>query len=132
MKRDTASGIVGRIKSTYGRLDIVVNNAGLNIAGRSWPQLKPEGVDELIHGNLSSALYCVTAALPLMRAQRDGLFIHTSSMAGRLISPLSGSGYTASKHGVVAMSHSLNMEGRVRKWHSLHGCMSRRSCNPDP
>ncbi len=122
MKRDTASGIVGRIKAAYGRLDIVVNNAGLNIAERSWQQLKPEGVDELIHGNLSSAFYCVTAALPLMREQRDGLFIHTSSMAGRFVSPLSGPGYTASKHGVVAMSHSLNMEECVNGIRSTVVC----------
>ena len=45
-----------------------------------------------------------------MRANKGGLMIHTASMAGRFVSPLSGAGYTASKHGVVAMSHSINME----------------------
>ena len=72
--------------------------------------LDVDGVDELVRGNLSSAMYCVAVALPLMRAQKDGVLIHTSSMAGRVISPLSGAGYTAAKHGVVAMSHTLNME----------------------
>jgi NADP-dependent 3-hydroxy acid dehydrogenase YdfG len=110
MLRDTAGRIVAAIQARHGRLDILVNNAGLNIGERNWRQLKPEGVDELIHGNLSSAFYCVTAVLPMMRAQKDGLLIHTASMAGRFISPLSGPGYTASKHGVVAMSHSINME----------------------
>jgi NADP-dependent 3-hydroxy acid dehydrogenase YdfG len=106
----TAGEIVARIKAAHGRLDILVNNAGVNIGPRSWRDLKPDGVDQLIHGNLSSAFYCVTAVLPLMRAQKDGLLIHTSSMSGRFITPLSGPGYTAAKHGVVAMSHSLNME----------------------
>lgn len=96
--------------AAYGRLDILVNNAGLNIVERSWAQLTPAGIDELLHGNLSTALYCVTVALPFMRAQRDGLLIHTASMAGRFIGGLSGPIYTAAKHGVVAMSHSINME----------------------
>jgi NADP-dependent 3-hydroxy acid dehydrogenase YdfG len=109
-KPDTAAGIVSRITAAYGRVDILVNNAGLNIAARSWRDLKPEGIDEVIHGNLSSAFYCVAAVLPVMRTRRSGLLIHTSSMSGRFISPLSGPGYTAAKHGVVAMSHSLNME----------------------
>ena len=77
---------------------------------RTWRELKPSSIDELIHGNLSSAFYCVAAALPMMRAQKDGIIIHTASMAGRFVSPLSGAGYTAAKHGVVAMSHSINME----------------------
>ena len=45
-----------------------------------------------------------------MRAQGGGLMIHTASMAGRNIGPMSGPGYIAAKHGVVAMSHSINME----------------------
>jgi NADP-dependent 3-hydroxy acid dehydrogenase YdfG len=98
------------IQEKLGRLDVMVNNAGLNITERRWSNLSPEGVKELIEGNLTSAFHGVIAALPIMRAQKDGLFIHTASMAGRFVSPLSGAGYTASKHGVVAMSHSLNME----------------------
>jgi NADP-dependent 3-hydroxy acid dehydrogenase YdfG len=98
------------IGNRFGRLDILVNNAGLNITPRRWAVLTPEGVDELVRGNLSSAFYCVTVALPFMRAQRDGVLIHTASMAGRNVSPLSGPGYTAAKHGVVAMSHTINLE----------------------
>lgn len=98
------------IRAKLGRLDVMVNNAGLNITERRWSNLTAEGVKELVEGNLTSAFHGVLAALPIMRAQQDGLFIHTASMAGRFVSPLSGAGYTASKHGVVAMSHSLNME----------------------
>jgi NADP-dependent 3-hydroxy acid dehydrogenase YdfG len=98
------------IRGRFGRLDILVNNAGLNITPRRWSVLSPEGVDELIRGNLASAFYCVTVALPFMRERKDGVLIHTASMAGRLVSPMSGPGYTAAKHGVVAMSHSINAE----------------------
>ncbi len=46
----------------------------------------------------------------MMRAQKDGVLIHTASIAGRYISSLPGAAYTATKHGVVAMSHSINMQ----------------------
>ncbi len=98
------------IGATLGRLDILVNNAGLNITERHWAQLTTDGIDTLVGGNLTAALYCVTVALPLMRAQKDGLIIHTASMAGRFIGGFSGPIYTAAKHGVVAASHSINME----------------------
>jgi NADP-dependent 3-hydroxy acid dehydrogenase YdfG len=101
------------IGQRFGRLDVLVNNAGLNITPRRWSVLTTEGIDELVRGNLSSAMYCVVVALPFMRAQGDGVLIHTSSMAGRNVSPLSGAGYTAAKHGVVAMSHTINMEEGV-------------------
>ncbi|MBY0337456.1 MAG: SDR family oxidoreductase [Acetobacteraceae bacterium] len=116
--RQAADAIVGQ----HGRLDILVNNAGTNIVERDWKRLKPEGVDTLIHGNLSSAFYCTTAVLPQMRAQGGGLIIHTSSMAGRFVSPLSGPGYTAAKHGVVAMSHSINQQECVNNIRSCCIC----------
>jgi NADP-dependent 3-hydroxy acid dehydrogenase YdfG len=97
------------IKDTFGRLDILVNNAGLNILDRHWDKLTPEGIDTMVHGNLSQALYCVTVALPFMRAQQDGVLIHTASMAGRFIGGFSGPIYGAAKHGIVAMSHTINM-----------------------
>jgi NADP-dependent 3-hydroxy acid dehydrogenase YdfG len=98
------------IRSAHGRLDIVVNNAGMNIADRAWNRLKPGGADAVIQGNLTSAFYVVQAALPMMRAQKDGVIIHTASWAGRFIGPVSGPAYTASKHGMVAMSHTINLE----------------------
>jgi len=107
----TAVKAVGAfLADKFGRLDILVNNAGLNIQPRRWAVLDTDGVDELVRGNLASAFYAVTVALPLMRPQKDGVLIHTASMAGRNISMLSGAGYTAAKHGVVAMSHTINME----------------------
>ncbi len=102
---------VGRfIKERFNRLDILVNNAGVNIVDRHWDKLTPDGIDTLIQGNLVGALYCVTVALPFMRAQQDGLIIHTASMAGRFIGGVSGPIYVTAKHGIVAMSHGLNMQ----------------------
>ncbi len=110
------------LRQRFGRLDILVNNAGLNIQDRQWARLTPAGAEELIRGNLASAFFCVTAALPLMRPQGDGVLIHTASMAGRNISLLSGPGYTAAKHGMVAMSHTINMEECVNGIRSCVVC----------
>jgi NADP-dependent 3-hydroxy acid dehydrogenase YdfG len=102
--------IAESIRERFARLDILVNNAGNNVKERSWKELTPERIDTVIDANLSSAFYCAWAALPMMREQKDGVLIHTASWAGRYVSVLSGPGYTAAKHGVVAMSHELNME----------------------
>ena len=110
MDSATPQRIADWIVATLGRIDILANNAGLNIKDRHWDKLTPAGIDTLVHGNLSSALYCVAAVLPTMRKQQDGVIVHTASMAGRFIGGLSGPIYTAAKHGVVAMSHTINME----------------------
>ena len=102
--------VADTIRAEFGRLDIAVNNAGMNVPERAWNKLKPEGADAVITGNLTSAFYVVQAALPIMRAQKDGVIIHTASWAGRFIGPVSGPAYTAAKHGMVAMSHTLNLE----------------------
>jgi NADP-dependent 3-hydroxy acid dehydrogenase YdfG len=75
--------VVDGIRAEQDRLDILVNNAGINIPNRSWQQLKAEGIDTIIQGNLTSAFYVVQAVLPMMRAQGGGVMIHTSSWAGR-------------------------------------------------
>jgi NADP-dependent 3-hydroxy acid dehydrogenase YdfG len=110
----TNAAAVGKIaegiRAELGRLDILVNNAGSNIPDRSWQRLKPEGIDKVIQGNLSSAFYVAQAVLPIMRTQKGGQLIHTASWAGRWIGPVSGPAYTAAKHGMVAMSHTINLE----------------------
>src|SRR5207248_1361632 len=79
MDAKQVEGIGKFISDTFGRLDILVNNAGLNILDRHWDKLTPDGIDQLVNGNLTQALYCVTVALPFMRERKDGLLIHTAS-----------------------------------------------------
>jgi len=121
-KAEVVEGIARAIAGELGRLDVVVNNAGANIPDRAWQKLTPAGIDTVIAGNLTSAFYVVQAALPIMRRQRDGLFVHTASWAGRFIGPVSGPAYTAAKHGMVAMSHTINLEECV------HGIRSSVVC----
>jgi NADP-dependent 3-hydroxy acid dehydrogenase YdfG len=117
-----AQRIAETIRERYGRLDILVNNAGVNITKRAWHELDASGVDQVLDGNLSNAFYCVLAALPIMRAQKDGVLIHTASMAGRWVGSLSGATYTAAKHAVIAMSHSINCEECVNGIRSTVVC----------
>ncbi len=109
-REETAAKIAGEISATFGRLDVLVNNAGGNVTERSWSKLTPERVKTVLDANLNSAFYCSVAALGIMRPQKDGLLIHTSSWAGRWVGLVSGPSYVAAKHGVVAMSHAINME----------------------
>ncbi|MGE0224844.1 MAG: SDR family oxidoreductase [Acetobacteraceae bacterium] len=107
---DQVRGVGDFIRAEIGRLDILVNNAGVNILDRNWDKLTPESIHYMVSGNLIAPMYCVTVALPFMRAQQDGVLIHTASMSGRFIGGVSGPIYTSAKHGIVAMSHGLNMQ----------------------
>jgi NADP-dependent 3-hydroxy acid dehydrogenase YdfG len=102
--------ICEEIAKQYGRLDVLVNNAGINIVERKWHELKAEAVDRLLATNLSSAFYCVIAALPYMRMRKDGILIHIGSRAGRVWDGPSGASYITSKAALAAMSHSINRE----------------------
>ena len=55
-------------------------------------------------------MYCMRAALPAMRAQKDGVIINVASWAGRHVSKMTGPAYTATKHAVLALTHSFNMD----------------------
>ena len=109
-EQEAADRIVKTVAKEFGRLDILVNNAGANVLERSWPKLTPERIKFVLDANLNSAFYCSVAALGLMRTQKDGLLIHTSSWAGRFAGIVSGPAYVAAKHAVVAMSYTINME----------------------
>jgi NADP-dependent 3-hydroxy acid dehydrogenase YdfG len=100
----------GQILAKYGRIDLLVNSAGINIPKRSWADLELEGWDRLVEINLNGVLYCMRAVLPAMRAQKDGCIINVASWAGRHVSKMPGPAYTTTKHAVLALTHSFNMD----------------------
>lgn len=107
---EAAAAVAEIIGARYGRLGVLVNNAGVNTLERHLPELTADDWTRIVDVNLNGAFYCARAALPMMRAQGDGLIINVSSWAGRFNSYLSGPAYNASKHGMLALNASLNME----------------------
>lgn len=105
----TASAILER----HGRIDILVNSAGVNTPKRFWHDQTPEGWDQVIRINLDGTFYCCKAVLGAMRNQREGLIINISSWAGIYNSSLVGPAYNGSKHAVVSVTETLNMEEGV-------------------
>jgi NADP-dependent 3-hydroxy acid dehydrogenase YdfG len=100
----------GQISAKYGRIDLLVNSAGINVPKRSWADMELEGWDRLVEINLNGVLYCMRAVLPAMRAQKDGCIINVASWAGRHVSKMPGPAYTTTKHAVLALTHSFNMD----------------------
>lgn len=113
---EAAAGILDR----HGRIDILVNSAGMNLPNRFWKNLTADSFERIVAVNLNGALYCTHAVLPAMRARKDGLVINVSSWAGRFESYLTGPAYNASKHGMVALTMSLNDEECVN---GIRGCV---------
>jgi NADP-dependent 3-hydroxy acid dehydrogenase YdfG len=101
---------VARAAAKIGRVDILVNSAGINSPRRNFHNVSLESWDQIVAINLSGMFYCVHAVLPGMRSRKDGLIINVSSWAGRYASTLTGPGYNATKHAVVALTESINME----------------------
>ena len=99
-----------RITDWHGGLHVLCNNAGLNIPNRRWAELDWPSWDSVIDVNLKGSLNVIAAALPVMRRQKSGVMIHTSSWAGRFHAPDGGVIYGASKHAVTNLSASLNAE----------------------
>ena len=98
------------ILKRHGRVEILVNSAGMNVPNRFFKNLTPESFDSVISANLQGSLNTIAAVLPSMRERKDGLVINISSWAGRFAHLLTGPAYNAAKHGVVAMTLTLNME----------------------
>ncbi len=101
---------VAKVAAQIGRVDILVNSAGINSPRRNFHNVSLESWDQIVAVNLSGMFYCVHAVLPGMRSRKDGLIINVSSWAGRYASTLTGPGYNATKHAVVALTESINME----------------------
>lgn len=110
---------LAKVEATIGGPDILVNNAGTNLPKRYLHQLTPEAIRALVDGNLTAPFFTSVAVLPGMRKRGVGHIIQIASMAGKNISFLSGPGYTAAKHGFVALSQSINQENGI---HNIRSC----------
>jgi NADP-dependent 3-hydroxy acid dehydrogenase YdfG len=104
--QDVAQSILAR----HGKVDILVNSAGLNHPQRFWRNQTIASWDQVIRVNLDGTFYCTHAVLPSMRTRKDGLVINISSWAGKYTLAMAGAAYNGSKHAVVALTETINME----------------------
>ena len=91
---------------TYGRLDIVINNAGLMDNMDPVGEMDDETWNQLIDVNLTGPMRLFRAAIPIFLAQGKGVFVTTASIGG-LFGCRAGAAYTASKHGVIGLAKNV-------------------------
>ena len=104
--------LVDTAAKTFGRLDVLVNNAGVN-ADKLILRMQEADFDKVIDTNLKGAFFCSKAACKLMMRQRYGRIINLSSVVG-LHGNAGQSNYAASKAGLIGLTKSLAKEFAAR------------------
>jgi len=106
--REQVKKLVDTAVQQFGRIDVIINNAGL-MPQSLLERLKTDEWDRMIDVNLKGVLYGIAAALPHMQQQKSGQIINVSSVAGHKIRP-GATVYAATKHAVRALSEGLRQE----------------------
>lgn len=109
-RHDDCAALIARTAAEFGRLDILINNAGVGV----WAPVADMEVDDwnaVIETNLSSLFYCSHEAIPHLKSAGGGWIINIGSLAGRNAFP-GGAAYNASKFGLIGFSEALMQEVR--------------------
>jgi NADP-dependent 3-hydroxy acid dehydrogenase YdfG len=107
---DAVQRVAQSILARHGKVDVLVNSAGLNNPQRFWRDQTVESWNQVIRANLDGTFYCTKAVIPPMRTQKDGVVINISSWAGKYTSAMVGAAYNGSKAAVVSLTETINME----------------------
>ncbi|HTZ98078.1 MAG TPA: SDR family oxidoreductase [Terriglobales bacterium] len=100
-----------QVERESGRIDVLVNNAGIGGFGGPLYQMPPDSWEQVMNTNLRGVFYCIRAFVPLMIKARSGHIINISSLAGKNPLP-NGAAYAASKWGLNGLSYSVAEELR--------------------
>jgi NADP-dependent 3-hydroxy acid dehydrogenase YdfG len=106
--RKQVESLAAAAKKQFGRIDVLINNAGL-MPLAPLDALKVDEWEQMIDVNIKGVLYGIAAVLPAMREQHSGHVINLSSVAGHKVFP-GGAVYCATKYAVKALSEGLRME----------------------
>ena len=117
---DAANRMIHQAVDTYGRIDAVINNAGI-LRDRFFFNMSVEEWRSVIDVHLHGSFYVARAAAPFFKEQKSGSYIHIVSTSG-LIGNLGQANYSAAKLGVVALSKSIAMD--MAKFNVRSNCIS--------
>lgn len=111
---NSVTTLADRIQQTFGRLDVLVNNAGIGAFSAPLHQMPVDAWDAVLNTNLRGVFYMIRAFTPLMISSGRGDIINISSIAGKNALP-NGAAYSASKWGLNGLSYSVAEELRRYK-----------------
>lgn len=106
-RRDEVEQLVARAVGEFGRLDVLINNAGINRDAMSH-KMTEEQWDQVLAVNLKGTFLCAQAALPKMRERNWGRVVNTSSVGS--LGNIGQANYSASKAGVIGLTRTLALE----------------------
>ncbi len=102
-------GVIKHCIDSYGKLDIMINNAGIGGSLSNFESIKDDEWHKIIAINQTGVFYCMREALKVMKTQQYGSIVNTASIAGIGSAPRMGA-YAASKHAVVGMTKTAAAE----------------------
>jgi NAD(P)-dependent dehydrogenase (short-subunit alcohol dehydrogenase family) len=117
---DGAQRIIATATSHFGRLDALVNNAGI-LRDRIFHQMSPEEFDAVVKVHLYGSFYMSRAAAAVFRAQESGAFVHMTSTSG-LIGGLAQANYASAKMGIVGLSKTIALD--MARFNVRSNCIS--------
>ena len=117
-------------RGKHGRIDLLVNSAGVNVPKRSWADMELEGWDKVVDINLNGVLYCMSAVLPAMRKQQEAVS-STSRPGPAAMSRKCGPGLHHHQ-ACGAGADPFLQHGRMRQRLARLLPVARRGRNPDP
>jgi NAD(P)-dependent dehydrogenase (short-subunit alcohol dehydrogenase family) len=112
-KPDSVASLFATVREQFGRLDVLFNNAGINVPGATIDELTIEQWRSVVDVNLTGAFLCAREAFRLMKAQtpRGGRIINNGSISAYVPRPYSAP-YTATKHAITGLTKSIALDGR--------------------
>lgn len=106
---DQVKGAVAKVVAELGRIDVLVNSAGISGPTSNVWEMDPDYFERLLRIHLVGSWHCIREVVPLMLAQDYGRIVNVASVAGKEGNPGSG-GYSAAKAGLIALTKSLAKE----------------------
>lgn len=108
--RAAVDRLVESVVEQHGRIDVLVNSAGINTVDRAAADVSLAEWERILRVNATGAFNCIQSVIPQMREQGGGTIVNISSVAGRRAIPLGGVAYNASKFAMTALGTTVGEE----------------------